>query len=164
MGVGGAERLVVSLARGLRERGHAVAVSGAAGPLDDDLEGLGVERVRHADRSRAPAGVARMAGLLARDLRRWRPSVVHAQNVRMTAVAAAATRLARGPRRAPVLASSHGVAPAEAARAARVLRAADAVACVSAELAADLRAHGHAPERTPVVPNAAPPPVRLSEA
>ena len=44
MGIGGAERLVVTLARGLGERGHDVVVWGRAGPLDVDLEPAGSGR------------------------------------------------------------------------------------------------------------------------
>src|SRR4051812_18258606 len=38
MGLGGAERVVSSLASGLLARGHEVAISGAPGPLDQGLD------------------------------------------------------------------------------------------------------------------------------
>ena len=38
LGTGGAERIVLTLARGAQEAGHEVAVAAAPGPLDDELE------------------------------------------------------------------------------------------------------------------------------
>jgi glycosyltransferase involved in cell wall biosynthesis len=93
---------------------------------------------------------------LAAAIRRVRPHVVHAHNVKAAAEAGIAARLARGPRRPAVLATFHGVLPAEYRSAARLLRAADAVACVSPDLAAGLRAAGL--PGAAVVRNGVPPP------
>ncbi len=134
MALGGAERVVCSLATGLCARGHDVAVSGAAGPLDAELPPE-VRRLVLAERGRSPLGVAEWTLLEAVFVRAFRPHIVHAQNTKATVIAAAAGRLARGPRRPPVLATHHGAAVDDRARAARLLeRAADEVVCVSEDL------------------------------
>ena len=45
LGMGGAERVVLRLARGLVARGHEVAVTGSSGPLEDEIAALDVRRV-----------------------------------------------------------------------------------------------------------------------
>lgn len=134
MGLGGAERVVVALAAGLTARGHEVAVSGPAGALDAELPET-VQRLTLPERRRSPAGVLEWAARTARFVRRMRPHVVHAHNAKATVAAAAAVRLARGPRRPPVLATHHGAAPRDRAAAARLLRTADALVCVSEDVA-----------------------------
>jgi glycosyltransferase involved in cell wall biosynthesis len=131
MGLGGAERVVVALAAGLTARGHEVAVSGPAGTLDAQLPD-GVRRLVLPERGRSPAGVVEWVARTARFVRAFRPHVVHAHNAKATLAAAAAVRLAR---RAPVLATHHGAAPGDRAAAARLLRLADAVVCVSEDVA-----------------------------
>ncbi len=134
MALGGAERVVSSLAHGLLERGHDVAVSGAAGPLDAELPAE-VRRLVLRERGRSGLGVVEWTVLEAVFMRAFRPHVVHAHNAKATVIAAAAGRLARGPRRPPVLATHHGAAEDDRARAARLLeRAADEVVCVSEDL------------------------------
>jgi glycosyltransferase involved in cell wall biosynthesis len=140
MSVGGAERLVVELADGLVARGHTVLVSGPPGRLDGQLGGVG--RVLLPERGRSPLGAAEGVMRLAAAIRRERPDVIHGHNVKASFVAAVAARVARGPRRPPVIATFHGVLPAEYPAAARLLRAADRVVCVSAELAEGLASHG----------------------
>ena len=71
--------------------------------------------------------------------------MVHAHNPRVTALAVLGARLARGPRRPPVLATFHGVRHAEYRAASVLLRGADAVGCVSEDVAAGLRAAGLSP-------------------
>ena len=151
MGIGGAERLVVTLARGLGERGHDVVVWGRAGPLDVDLEPAGSGR-RTVSQGPAVFDAVRFR----RDLRRGRPEVVHAQNVRMTAVAQAGRWGLRA--RPRLVATFHGVEPDRLRAAGRVLRRADAVAAVSTDLGRALEDHGVPAARTTVVPTAAPPP------
>jgi glycosyltransferase involved in cell wall biosynthesis len=134
MALGGAERVVSSLAHGLSDRGHDVAVSGAAGPLDAEL-GRDIRRLVLPERGRSPLGVMEWTALEAVFIRAFRPHVVHAHNTKATVIAAAAGRLARGPRRPPVLATHHGAAQDDRERAARLLeRAADEVVCVSEDL------------------------------
>lgn len=132
MALGGAERVVLALADGLTERGHAVAVSGAPGPLDAELH---AERLVLPERGRSPLGVIEWTVREAAFVRAFRPHVVHAHNAKATVIAAAAVRLGRGPRRPPVLATQHGTAAEDRANAARLLaRAADEVVCVSEDL------------------------------
>jgi glycosyltransferase involved in cell wall biosynthesis len=165
MGVGGAERVVLALAEGLIARGHAVAVSGPGGPFEPELARLPVERLLLPERGRSPRGVAEATARLAIALRRWRPDVVHAHNVRVAVTAGAAARLARGPRRPPVVATFHGVRHEEQWAASVALRAADAVVCVSEDLAEGLRGRGFPPQRLRVVANAvAAPPTVTPEA
>jgi glycosyltransferase involved in cell wall biosynthesis len=130
MGLGGAERVVVSLASGLRARGHEVAVSGAPGPLDSQLGD--VRRLILPERGRSPLGVMEWTAKQATFVRAFRPEVVHSHNAKATVIAAAAIRLARGPRRPPLLATHHGAAANDRSGAAKLLvRAADAVVVVS---------------------------------
>ncbi len=131
MGLGGAERVVSSLASGLLARGHAVAISGAPGRLDEGLE-TGVERLILPERGRSPIGVSEWTARQAAFIRSWRPHVIHSHNAKATVIAAAAARLARGPRRPPLLATHHGAAETDRTTAAKLLlRAADAVVVVS---------------------------------
>ena len=133
MEIGGAERMVVTLASGLSARGHEVLVWGRAGELDRQLEPVACARTV------VPHGRAATDALrLRRDLARRRPDVVHTMNVRMTAVALAARagRRRSGPR---VVATFVGVPPARYPLAARVLARADVVAAVSRDLAQAVR-------------------------
>jgi len=133
MGLGGAERVVVSLAEGLVARGHEVAVSGAPGPLDAELPGIA--RLVLPERGRNPLGAGEWVAREAAFIRRYRPHVIHAHNAKATAIAALAARVARGPRRPPLLATHHGAAQDDRAGAARLIsRAADQVVVVSADL------------------------------
>jgi glycosyltransferase involved in cell wall biosynthesis len=130
MGLGGAERVVSSLASGLLSRGHDVAISGAPGPLDAQLDG--VTRLVLPERGRSPAGVIEWTVREAAFIRAWRPHVIHAHNAKATVIAAAAARLGRGPRRPPLLATHHGAAVTDRGAAAKLLlRAADEVVVVS---------------------------------
>jgi glycosyltransferase involved in cell wall biosynthesis len=149
--VGGAERVVITLARELPARGHEVVLWGPAGALEPELAGAPIERLVVPGRGRSPAGVAEGTVRLTGAIRRARPAVVHAHNPRVSALAALGARLARGPRRPPVLATFHGVRHAEYRAAGVLLRGADAVSCVSEGLAAGLRAAGVS--RVRVVPN-----------
>jgi glycosyltransferase involved in cell wall biosynthesis len=137
MGLGGAERVVAGLANGLLERGHAVAVSGAPGALDAELPAA-VRRLTLPERGRSPAGLVEWTARQAAFVRGFRPHVVHAHNTKATVAAAAAVRLARGPRRPPVLATHQGAVEAARAAAARLMRrAADQVVCVSEDVVFD---------------------------
>jgi glycosyltransferase involved in cell wall biosynthesis len=161
--VGGAERVVIGLARALPGRGHEVTLWGPAGALEPELDGAPVERIVVADHGRSPLGVVAGAASLAATVRRVRPSVVHAHNPRVSALAAAGAAIGRGPRRPPVLATFHGVRHAEYRAASALLRSADLVTCVSEDLALGLRDAGLRAPR--VIPNsvAAPAPASASD-
>jgi glycosyltransferase involved in cell wall biosynthesis len=152
MGIGGAERVVVTLARGLVDRGHEVLVWGRPGPLDEDLGPAGCQR------RPVPVRPAPLDALcLRRDLAALPPDVVHAQNVRMTAVAVTACALRFG-RRPRVVATFHGVPEPRSSASARILARADAVAAVSTDLADVLARRGFPTSRLRLIPTAAPRP------
>ena len=151
--VGGAERVVITLAQELPARGHEVVLWGPAGALEPELAGARVQRVAVPSRGRSPAGVAEGVASLAATIRRARPQVVHAHNPRVAALAALGARLGRGPRRPRVLATFHGVRHAEYRAASLLLRGADAVSCVSEDLAAGLRQAGLPADRLHVLAN-----------
>ncbi len=126
LGVGGAERVVVALARGAREQGGAVAVAAADGTLAGELPG--VERfalpVIGRRLTRVPAGVRAVD----RTLRTWRPEIVHCHNPGTALLTGLATIRAR---RTSALCSVHGVPDDDYGASARVLRLAGlpTVAC-----------------------------------
>src|SRR5215204_314800 len=155
MTTGGAERMVAELARGLLEVGDAVAVAGDTGDFDRLLDESDAKRYPLPGRGRSPVTAARAAWGLRSAMRRFRPQVVHAHNVKATGVAAVAD-LPRLGRRAPLVATFHGVRREEYRRAASVLRLADAVVCVSNDLLEGLARYGIRPERLRMIPNAVP--------
>jgi glycosyltransferase involved in cell wall biosynthesis len=163
MGVGGAERVVVELLRDAAARGDELALLGKGGRLDADLDGLGVAR-RELPTARRPRALAEAAGRAARFTRGFAPDVIHAHNPKVTGVAAIAARLARPLGRAPVLSTYHGVPHEEVDAAAKILRLADCVVCVSDDLAAQLRERGLPERKLRVIPNGVPDAEPLGEA
>ncbi len=115
---GGAERVVVSLAKGVRRAGHDVAVAAAAGPLAAEIDGphYPVPLV-----GRRPWRLPQAALALDRAIRDWRPTIVHCHNPGIAAMAALAT--VRG-RRVPTVVTVHGVPEEDYERSARVLKGA----------------------------------------
>lgn len=160
MGVGGAERVVVELLRDAAARGDDLGLLANPGPLDRELADLATER--------SPLPTQRSAGALARATtaswrfaRRFKPDIVHAHNVRVAGLARIGSQLARPLRRPPLVATYHGVPLAEVASAARVLRLADAVVCVSEGLREQLAAAGVSQRLLSVIPNGVPDAVPL---
>jgi glycosyltransferase involved in cell wall biosynthesis len=151
--VGGAERVVLALAQALPRRGHEVVLWGPAGTLEPELDGVPLDRHVLPNRERSPVGVVAGVANLAATVRRTRPDVVHAHNPRVTGMAVAAVRIARGPRRPPLLATFQGSLRTEYRAAAVLFRGADAVTCVSEDLATGLRAAGLPAAGVHVVPN-----------
>jgi glycosyltransferase involved in cell wall biosynthesis len=86
-------------------------------------------------------------------IRTFNPDVVHAQNVLHAGLAGVAVRIGMR-RRTPVLATFHGVTPAEYRLASILLRAADAVAFVSEDLLKLLVEMGYPGARAHLVRNA----------
>jgi glycosyltransferase involved in cell wall biosynthesis len=154
MGVGGAERVVVDLARDAVGRGDELLLLGAPGRNDGDLAGTGVRRVA-LPTARSPLEVARAVGRTARATHGFGPDLIHAHNVKVTAVARIGSRLA-GTHRPPLLTTYHGVPHEEVDAAARTLRLADLVACVSTDLMEQLAERGVPAARLAVVPNGVP--------
>lgn len=122
---GGAEQVVVALARGARRAGHDVAVASTPGPLADELDvpAFALPLLR-----RRPWLVPPAALRLRRALATWPAELVHCHNPGMAAVTSLATLRGRRP---PALVSVHGVPDEDYSAAGRVLRLAGlpTVAC-----------------------------------
>jgi glycosyltransferase involved in cell wall biosynthesis len=149
---GGAERIVVQLAVDAARRGDAVTVASAGGTWVEQLQGAGVRHeLVSLDRRSKPATLM-AAGQLATVVRRFRPEVVHAHNVRATMAAAMA--LARPGRRPALFTTVHGLAPADYPAAARLLRFAggEVIACAPA-VGRSLLAAGFPASRLEVITN-----------
>ncbi len=162
LGIGGAERLLVELATAFAERGDLVAAAAAPGPLAADLEAAGIRWSMLPPPSRGVATtlatVRRLGGLT----RAGRPDLIHAHNVRIAAASALGARAARP--RPQVLVTFHGVTPPEYGAAARALRLADRIVCVSRSTADQIIEAGVPAARTEVIVNAVPDAPPLSPA
>ncbi len=77
MGVGGLERIVVALARELRQRGHQVWVVSSGGELVSDLRDVGAEHVLAPLEITSPLGVAQAARRIRRVILDHRIDLVH---------------------------------------------------------------------------------------
>lgn len=143
---GGAERVVLALARASAAAGHDVAVASGPGEL---VAGLEAEHFALPLLERRPARVPAAALRLARALRAWQPNLVHCHNPGMAAVTSLPTLRGRRP---PALVSVHGVPESDWKTTARVLRVAGlrVVACGPGVREA-LEEHGTAPLAT--IPN-----------
>ncbi len=159
MAVGGAERVVLELAKALKERGDPVAIAADEGPLDPLVEELDVVRFTPPGYGRSPLRAAQGALALRRAVRSFRPTVIHSHNVKATGMMAAARATLR--QRPPLVATFQGVQRREYRRAALIFRSADAVVCVSQSLARGLADAGLAGDKVRVIPNAVslPPPL-----
>lgn len=153
---GGAERQVVALAVDQARRGHTVAVAAPDGPLAGPLRELGLDLHPIGDRGRSRPGAARTAIELAGAIRRFSPDVVHTHNPKMTGVAVMAALPRRAIAGGALVATHHGGRPEDDRSAARLLRRADRIACVSADLAQRMVARGCSAEAVEVVPNGTP--------
>jgi glycosyltransferase involved in cell wall biosynthesis len=122
---GGAERVVVALARGAEGRGHPVAVAAAPGTLD---RGTDLERYPLPLLGRRLARLPSAARALAHTVRDFRPNLIHCHNPGMAVLTALVSRRGRRPR---ALVSMHGVPEEDYAAATRILRLAGlpVVAC-----------------------------------
>ena len=156
LGVGGAERILVDLARATAEHGHQVAVAASPGPLEDELVIVGIPCHPVPSHGRSVVGAVATAVVVARVLRSFRPTVIHAHNPKMTAVAVAARRLCRGVD-APVLAVFHGGDMADDRAASLLLRRADRLVCVEDDLRTRMIASGCRADRAEVIVNCAAP-------
>jgi len=160
---GGAERVVVQLVEGQVRRGLEVGVAAGTGALDAEIAGLDVRRtVLTKPRGRALGPVAGATVGVAAAVRADRPDVLHAHNVRATALALVGGRLGLAGRAPAVLTTFHGVTPEEYPAAARVLRRSGHTACVSGELRDGMLAQGVPADRLTVVENAVAPATPLS--
>jgi glycosyltransferase involved in cell wall biosynthesis len=154
MEVGGAERVVTILAGHLAARGHVIGLAAPHGALDADMVGIPHTRITLREDGRAMVGAMRSTVSLTGAIRSFDPDVVHAQNVKSAVTARAGATLARGRGRPAILATFHGVLPAEYRRAANLLRSADHVACVSSDLLARIIAAGLPARKASLIRNA----------
>jgi glycosyltransferase involved in cell wall biosynthesis len=161
MRIGGAERVITMLASGLVKRGHEVALVAPPGERDEDLRDVPHIRLPLDDHGRTALGAVRATAQMSRAIGRIQPDLVHAQNVKCAAIGRAATVAARPGRPRPVLASFHGVLPAEYHRSALLLRLVDHVACVSSAVLEQIVTAGLPRSRVSLVRNAVeiPPPL-----
>jgi glycosyltransferase involved in cell wall biosynthesis len=159
MAAGGAERMVLELARALIERGDPVAVAADAGPLDSLVDELRVVRFAPPGYGRSPLRAAAGALALRRAIRSFGPTVIHSHNVKATGMMAVARASLRA--RPPLVATFHGVDRREYRGAAAILRTAGVVVCVSEALARGLADAGLSGPKVRVIPNAVtiPPPL-----
>ncbi len=160
MAAGGAERVVIELARALNDGGEPVAVAGDSGPLDPALAEVGVARFVVPGYGRSPVRTAEGVLGLRSAIRSFHPDLVHSHNVKATGLAAVARASMRV--RPPLVATFHGVRRGEYRRAALILRGAKRVVCVSQDLAEGLADAGLSPERLRVIRNAVPIPEPLA--
>jgi glycosyltransferase involved in cell wall biosynthesis len=152
MGTGGAEAIVAALATAPATQGERPCVASAGGWRAEQLAASGVEQLP------VPLAARRVwdLGVSVTRLRRWIaehvPDLIHAHNVKASAVAA----LARGRSRVPIVTTLHGLAGYSAAG--RILaRCSDLVVAVSEHVAAELCAHGFPADRCRVIENAVTP-------
>ena len=153
LALGGAEKTVVELARSGQAGGAEVAVAAASGPRERELAEAGLRFIELPATGRSPGRLAAAVLALARVLRSFKPDVLHAHNVRMTLVAAVARRLASPTSPPALVATFQAVDQTELRSAARLLRLADGVACVSEQLREQLHEAGFPAGRAVVVPN-----------
>jgi glycosyltransferase involved in cell wall biosynthesis len=151
MHYGGAERVLVELATAHAGDGVRVAIIAPPGRLDRDWHALGIERMLIPSAERDPVDLARAARCVRSALRGWSPDVVHAHNVKATAMSLTGARGISA--RTPVLTTLHGVAPRQTRAAAGILRFADMVAAVSNEVRQQIVSHGLKAQRVEVVHN-----------
>jgi glycosyltransferase involved in cell wall biosynthesis len=161
MRIGGAERVVTMLATELVDRGHDVVLFAPPGERDEDLRHVPHVRLRLEEHGRTGVGAMRSARQMGRAIGQTEPDIVHAQNVKYTAIGRVAASLTAPTHRRPVLATFHGVLPAEYRHAALLLRLADHVACVSSAVLERIVAAGLPRSRVSLVRNAVevPPPL-----
>lgn len=147
LGVGGAERYVVTVANWLADHGSEVTVVAMAGALRGELRPtvqyhpMDLLRVRH-DLPAAAAGVRQV-------INRRRPAVMVANSLACTWVARAADPIGR----IPVVNIAHGWPVAKYASVGPLMAVADAVVAVSPEVKARLVAAGVPASRCEVVFN-----------
>lgn len=152
MGVGGAEAVVLSLAEDALARGDEVVIASSGGWRADALEALGARLVTVPMRGRDPRSLISAVLALRRAASQERPDLVHVHNVKVAALIRAAG-VAR--KRLPTVVTFHGVPPAETLAASRVLlRSADVIVAVSADLRDRLVAAGCPADSVRVIENA----------
>jgi glycosyltransferase involved in cell wall biosynthesis len=157
MGTGGAEALVVEMARRGADSGWHSAVASHGGRRVRDLAEARVPHFEVAIVRRTARGFFAARAATARALRSFCPDIIFAHNVSATLV----TRLARP--RVPVVTIFHGVTPSDYRNAARVLNvASDRVVVVSDAIGMRLEQAGLRRVDITTIRNAVTPPILKS--
>lgn len=158
MGTGGAEAVVVEMARRGVDAGWLTAVASHGGHRTDELTEARVPHFEVALVGRTIRGFCAARSATARALRSFGPDIVIAHNVSATLV----TRLARP--RVPVLTVFHGVSSSDYRNAARVLGfASDRVVVVSDAIGKRLHRAGLRGVNVTTIRNAVPTPILKSQ-
>lgn len=154
LNAGGAQRIILQLARDAISRGDSVTVATDDGSWVPELRRLGAAHQRVTLGRRSPVTTVRAGAQLAPVMRRLSPDIVHTHNVRASVAARIALFLSRG--RGVLVPTVHGLAPEDYRGAARVLRlvAERVVACAPA-VGDSLAAAGLPRERIDVITNGA---------
>ncbi|MCK6503485.1 glycosyltransferase [Myxococcota bacterium] len=136
LGVGGAERYIVTVANWLAAHGSRVVVAAEHGPMVDQLD----PAVRFVDvpLARVRADLPRAARQVRRLIEQERPAAIVANSLAVTWVA----RAAQGRRRVPIVNVAHGWPADRYTRVGPLMRIADAVVAVSPEVKRKLVAGG----------------------
>jgi glycosyltransferase involved in cell wall biosynthesis len=152
---GGMEKLVIQLAQDAVRRGDHVAVASGQGAWVARLTQAGARHVAlPASSRRAAASMAAATARLAGSIRRLRPEIVHAHNVRATVLARLALAGAR--HRAVLMPTLHGMHPADYILASRILyRMAPRVITCAPSVGRSLEAAGFPRARIDVITNGA---------
>jgi glycosyltransferase involved in cell wall biosynthesis len=151
---GGMEHLVILLAADATKRGDSVQVASGPGAWVERVRQAGAEHIALPVTSRrGPSGAVTTTARLARCIRRSRPQVVHAHNVRATLLARLGLAAAR--HRAVLMTTLHGLAPADYGTAGRMLRLASRVTACAPAVARSLRDGGFPADRIDVITNGA---------
>jgi glycosyltransferase involved in cell wall biosynthesis len=154
---GGMERLVIQLAADTTGHGDSVVVASGPGAWTGEVARAGAAHVALPATSRGIASsmaTATATARLARCIRHTRPHVVHAHNVRATALAKLALVGTRD--RIVLMPTLHGVAPGDYRAASRVLRrVAHRVIVCAPSVARSLEAAGFPGDRIDVITNGA---------
>jgi glycosyltransferase involved in cell wall biosynthesis len=151
MDIGGAERMLVELAKSHARDGLEIVIMAPPGVLDRDWAKDGIGRFRFPQADRNPIDLIRAARSVGAGVRAFGPDVIHAHNVKATLFALAGARTAS--RRVPVLATFHGVPARQMWAATQILRLADMTVAVSDALKESLVTNGLRPDRVEVVHN-----------
>lgn len=152
---GGMEQIAIRLAADAAAHGDTVVVASGPGVWVERVVRAGAAHVALPTTSRhAVAGMAAATASLARCLRRVRPHVVQAHNIRATLLARLALEIAR--QQAVLIPTLHGLAPGDYRVASRVLRLTGGrvIACAPS-VARSLKEAGFPGDRIGVISNGA---------
>jgi glycosyltransferase involved in cell wall biosynthesis len=155
LGAGGMEQLVIRLAADATVHGDTVVVASGPGVWVERVVRAGAAHVALPATSRhAALGMAQATACLTRCIRRVRPHVVQAHNIRATLLARLALVTAR--HQAALMPTLHGLAPSDYGPASRVLRsvAGRVIACAPS-VARSLREAGFPDDRIEIITNGA---------